>query len=247
MKSSSMYKLIVAGCILLISCQPKTAAKQEPQQTSSTTVMNKITECSVSVGAISFTNAINGAEKNVKILDNGALEFNCVQGLDFFCDPNGKLSNTTLPILLVPINNTKPFTFIAKVTPGFTIDGLYNAADLFVYSNDSLWQKLSFEQDEYGNHRVVSVRTQGTSDDNNHDKLDVKAVYLKISSDTKTIASYYSVDKKEWHMVRLYKNYYSQSIYLGISSQCPQKGSCLSYFEEMSLTHDNVRDFRLGV
>lgn len=127
---------------------------------------------------------------------------------------NGKLSNTTLPILLVPVENTKPFTLIAKVTPEFTTEGLYNAADLFVYSCDSLWQKLAFEQDEYGNHRIVTVRTQGTSDDNNHDKLDVSSVYLKISSDTKTIASYYSIDKKRWNMVRLYKNCYPKNIYL---------------------------------
>ena len=125
-------------------------------------------------------------------------------------------------------------------------EGLYNAADLFVYSCDSLWQKLAFEQDEYGNHRIVTVRTQGTSDDNNHDKLDVSSVYLKISSDTKTIASYYSIDKKRWNMVRLYKNCYPKNIYLGISSQCPQKGSCTSRFEEISLSHDNVSDFRLG-
>ena len=46
----------------------------------------------------------------------------------------------------------QPFTLIAKVTPEFTAEGLYNAADLFVYSCDSLWQKLAFEQDEYGNH-----------------------------------------------------------------------------------------------
>lgn len=52
-------------------------------------------------------------------------------------------------------------------------------------------------------HRVVTVRTQGTSDDDNHDKLDTTSVYLKISSDTRTIASYYSIDKKKWHMVRL--------------------------------------------
>ena len=47
-------------------------------------------------------------------------------------------------------------------------------------------------------------------------------------------------------MVRLYKNYYPNNIYLGISSQCPQKGSCTSRFEEISLSHDNVSDFRLG-
>ena len=193
MKSNTICQVILAGSIILASCQSNNSAKQdESQQTMNETVMNKVTDCKISAGNITFTNAINGAENCVKLLDDGALEFHCTEGLDFFSDPNGKLSNTTLLILLVPVENTKPFTLIAKVTPEFTAEGLYNAADLFVYSCDSLWQKLAFEQDEYGNHRIVTVRTQGTSDDNNHDKLDVSSVYLKISSDTKTIASYYS-------------------------------------------------------
>ena len=219
MKSNTICQVILAGSIILASCQSNNSAKQdESQQTMNETVMNKVTDCKISAGNITFTNAINGAENCVKLLDDGALEFHCAEGLDFFSDPNGKLSNTTLPILLVPVENTKPFTLIAKVTPEFTAEGLYNAADLFVYSCDSLWQKLAFEQDEYGNHRIVTVRTQGTSDDNNHDKLDVSSVYLKISSDTKTIASYYSIDKKRWNMVRLYKNYYPKNIYLGTVS-----------------------------
>ncbi len=247
MKSNIFYQTILAGIFILTSCQPKDSVKcDESQQIKSETAMNKITDCKISAGNITFTNAINGADNCVKLLNNGALEFYCAEGLDFFSDPNGKLSNTTLPILLVPVDNTKPFTLIAKVTPEFTTEGMYNAADLFVYSSDSLWQKLAFEQDEYGNHRIVTVRTIGTSDDNNHDKLDVPSVYMKISSDTKTIASYYSIDKKKWNMVRLYKNSYPKNIYLGISSQSPKKGSCTSQFEEISLSFDNVNDFRLG-
>lgn len=76
-----------------------------------------------------------------------------------------------------------------------------------MFANDSLYQKLCFEQDERGAHRVVSVRTVGTSDDNNHDAITQDFVFLKISSDTQTIASYYSTDGKEWRMVRLYKDF----------------------------------------
>lgn len=68
----------------------------------------------------------------------------------------------------------------------------------------------------------------------------------KISSDTHTIASYYSLDKKEWHMVRLYRNEYPDQIYLGISSQSPQHGGCTSIIEDITLSHDNVGDFRMG-
>lgn len=218
MKSNTICQVILAGSIILASCQSNNSAKQdESQQTMNETVMNKVTDCKISAGNITFTNAINGAENCVKLLDDGALEFHCAEGLDFFSDPNGKLSNTTLPILLVPVENTKPFTLIAKVTPEFTAEGLYNAADLFVYSCDSLWQKLAFEQDEYGNHRIVTVRTQGTSDDNNHDKLDVSSVYLKISSDTKTIASYYSIDKKRWNHGSSYTRIIIQRTFIWVS------------------------------
>ena len=202
---------------------------------------------SITLNELTFTHALNGADTCVNITGNGAMEFYCAEGLDFFCDPNGgKLSNTTLPILLIPVDNAKSFTLTAKVTPEFISEGLYNAADLFVYANDTLWQKLAFEQDEYGDHRIVSVRTAGTSDDSNHDKINNPSVYLKISSDANTIASYYSKDKINWHMVRLYENYYPANIYLGISSQSPQKGGCTSLFEEISLNYENVKDFRLG-
>ena len=240
--------MAVLGGVLLAACQPNGGdGRNGGAQTDSMNVAEGLADCNVKVGGLTFTKALNGADTCVSVLGDGALEFRCTEGRDFFRDPNGgKLSNNTLPILLVPADNTKPFTFTAKVTPEFTDSGLYNAADLIVFSSDTLWQKLCFEQDEYGNHRIVSVRTQGTSDDNNHDRVEATSVYLKISSDTKTIASYYSLDNKEWHMVRLYRNYYPAVIYLGVSSQCPVEGECTSRIEDITLTGDNVSDFRMG-
>ena len=116
MKSNTICQVILAGSIILASCQSNNSAKQdESQQTMNETVMNKVTDCKISAGNITFTNAINGAENCVKLLDDGALEFHCTEGLDFFSDPNGKLSNTTLPILLVPVENTKPFTLLRSL------------------------------------------------------------------------------------------------------------------------------------
>ena len=59
-------------------------------------------------------------------------------------------------------------------------------------------------------------------------------IYYKISSDTHTIASYYSLDGKEWQMVRLYKNNYPKNLLVGFSSLAPQKGECVSEFSELS-------------
>lgn len=206
----------------------------------------RIEDCDVELGGIPFSKMVNNADKQVSLTDS-VIRFTAPEGTDLFIDPNdGKLTKSTAKILLTEIDNTKPFTFSGRLKPGFTEDGLYNAANLMVVANDTLWQKFCFEQDERGKHRVVTVRTVGTSDDNNHEVIEQDNIYFKISSDTHTIASYFSLDGKEWQMVRLYKNNYPKELYIGICSQAPVKGECISEFSELSLSTDNVGDFRLG-
>lgn len=203
-------------------------------------------DCDLEFGGIRFTKMINNADREVSRTGN-VIRFTAPEGTDLFIDPNdGKLTKASAKILLTEIDNSKPFTFTARLKPGFTKDGLYNAANLMVVANDTLWQKLCFEQDERGKHRVVTVRTVGTSDDNNHEVISQDHIYYKISSDTHTIANYYSLDGRQWQMVRLYKNSYPTRLYVGICSQSPTKGECISEFSELSLSTDNVGDFRLG-
>ncbi len=204
-----------------------------------------LTDCNIEFDGVKFTKSLNGGDSLVTVEDS-VLKFACGEGRDIFSDPNGKISNHTVPAIFTEIDNTKPFTLKAKVTPGFTPDGTYNAADIIVFANDSLYQKLCFEQDERGNHRIVSVRTVGSSDDNNHDVVTEESIYLKISSDSRTIASYYSIDGQEWRMVRLYKNGYPAKLLVGIASQAPTKGSCMSTFANLCLEQNNVADFRMG-
>ncbi len=202
--------------------------------------------CNLELGNVHFTKMVNDADKEISETE-GVIHFTAPEGTDFFIDPNeGKLTKATAKILLTEIDNSKPFTFTARLKPGFTEYGLYNAADLVVMANDTLWQKFCFEQDERGKHRVVTVRTVGTSDDNNHEVINQDHIYYKISSDTYTIANYYSLDGKQWQMVRLYKNNYPLQLYVGICSQSPTKGECISEFSELSLSTNNVGDFRLG-
>jgi hypothetical protein len=55
---------------------------------------------------------------------------------------------------------------------------------------DDLWLKMAMEMDERDRTRMVSVRATGTSDDNNHDVVTSKSVYMKISSNMKTVGFY---------------------------------------------------------
>jgi len=201
-------------------------------------------ECSVKVSNIEFTKSLNKA-KDLATVQDGNLVLKSNARCDNFNDPNGKLSNNTAPVLLSKVNNNRPFTFTAKVTPTF-ID-TYDAGAMYVYLNEKMWVKFAFERDERMRTRIVSVRTIETSDDNNHDAVDNKSVYMKISSDTKTIAYYYSLDNKNWQLVRLYRNEYPNEIWFGLSAQSPLGNGTTVTFEECSFTESCIKDFRMGI
>lgn len=249
MKTFFYHAIILLGLSALTSCNTKneTAKTAMKEETKTDSAFVNGSPCDIKLSSIHFTKAVNGADTLIKTETNEKVIFKAGEKSDYFSDPDGKLSNTTAPMLLSEVDNTKPFTLTAKVTPEFTEKGLYNAGVLYIYVNDSFYQKFCFEQDERGNHRVVTVRTMGTSDDNNHDIIKQPFVYMKISSDTKTVASYYSLDKKNWQMVRLYKNNYPKKIWMGISTQCPVDKGTQSIFEEINLEEKSVSDFRLGI
>jgi regulation of enolase protein 1 (concanavalin A-like superfamily) len=247
---TNLYTVSIFLCLIFSSCN-KNNKDMTVENPSEKTVKHSAKvngqPCDIKLSSIHFTKAVNGADTLITKEANEKIVFKAGEKSDYFSDPDGKLSNTTAPMLLSQVDNTKPFTLTAKVTPLFTEKGLYNAGVLYIYVNDSFYQKFCFEQDERGNHRVVTVRTMETSDDNNHDVVKQPFVYMKISSDTKTVASYYSLDKKNWQMVRLYKNNYPAEIWMGISTQCPMDKGTQSIFEEIKLEDKSVSDFRLGI
>jgi regulation of enolase protein 1 (concanavalin A-like superfamily) len=105
---------------------------------------------------------------------------------------------------------------------------------------------MAFEMDERRRTRMVTVRTTGTSDDNNHDVVTQQSVHMKISSDTKTVGFYYSLDDQSWQLIKLFKNEYPQKIWMGASAQSPVGNGMSATFEGVSLTQKSVADFRLG-
>ena len=204
----------------------------------------KTEDCLITLPGITFTRSLNGAAAHAKVED-GRITLASEARRDNFVDPDGKLSNNTAPMLLTEVDNKRPFTLTARVTPTFLTT--YDAGALYIYVRADLWLKMALELDERRKTRMVSVRTIGTSDDNNHDVVEAKSVHMKISSDTRTVAFYYSLDQKAWQLIRLFKNDYPASIWLGISTQCPLGEGTSAVFEDVSLTNESIADFRLGI
>ncbi|GGY07120.1 DUF1349 domain-containing protein [Massilia dura] len=200
-------------------------------------------ECSVKLPGIHFTKCLNDADRKATVAGD-AVTIVAGAKQDYFNDPDDKLSNNTAPVLLTRVDNTRPFTFVARVAPQFK--ATYDAGALYLFVTEKLWQKFAFELDERGTTRIVSVRTIDTSDDANHDPVSDKATYLKLSSDTKTVGLYYSKDKTTWHLARLYRNSYPATVWLGLSAQSPLGDGSGTAFTAPVLTKESVKDFRLG-
>lgn len=204
----------------------------------------ELASCNITVGDVKFSKIKNQAAAKIEI-SGDTLKFVAGAQTDFFRSPDGSIVNSS-PVVFTEVDNIKPFTFTAKVNPQFTVTGTYSAGVLYAYESDTHNQKMCFEQDEYGEHRVVTVRTIGTSDDNNHQAIPGEIVYMRLSSDGTTLGSYYSEDGKEWHMARLYKNDFPETLLLGISSQSPKDDKHICYFSEVSLVNQPTVDFRNG-
>lgn len=208
------------------------------------TETTELTPCDITVGNIKFTLAKNQSEGTIDVAGD-TLTFTAAPRTDFFRSPDGSVVNNS-PVIFTEIDNTKPFTLTAKVNPQFTSTGTYSAGVIYIYENDLHCQKMCFEQDEYGHHRVVTVRTIGTSDDNNHQAIPGDAVYMRISSDGTSLGSYYSIDGKEWHMARLYKNDFPEKILVGLSSQSPVANGHTCRFSDIGLVDRATADLRNG-
>lgn len=214
-----------------------------------------LTGCSIDQGkttesakkiAWELTESRNKAEENSKLFGSDSLQLSSGPKTDFFIEPGlPPYNKANAPLLLMPIDNTQPFTFSIKVKPTHRVK--YDAGMVFLYVNDNEWLKLAFEVDERMVGRIVTVKTNEFSDDNNHEVVASKSVYLKISSNTKVVGFYYSVDGKTWQLVRVFKNDYPTTLKLGIGSQSPEGQGNSSIFSEFKMAKTSIKDFRMGL
>ena len=80
------YLFLAMAAMMAAACSNKTADKTVKVAESS-----RLTECNVSLNGLHFTKSLNGAEKQVSD-SAGIVTFRAKPQADFFCDPNGKIS-----------------------------------------------------------------------------------------------------------------------------------------------------------
>lgn len=162
---------------------------------------------------------------------------------DLFIDPQGSPAQMNAPRLM--FRPDPLFTFSAHVH----VHGqsTFDAGVLLVYAHDTCWGKLCLERSPQGQPMIVSVVTNGRSDDCNSTVLSEPAAYLRITRLGTAFAFHASHDGLHWDLVRHFALQHAEQIMLGVVAQSPRGESCAVSFNEFSYTPTTIADIRSGL
>ncbi len=162
---------------------------------------------------------------------------------DLFIDPLDLQEIDSAPAaLFVPPDPC--YIFGAKVSVDFK--DVFDAGVLHIRSSKDNWAKLCFEFSPQKTPTVVSVVTQGSSDDCNSSTIGGNQVFLRMAVQPEVIGFHYSLDGAYWNMVRYFKLKYLNEIRIGFSAQSPNGQGCQAAFSEIFYRQGSLTDFRNG-
>ncbi len=168
----------------------------------------------------------------------GVLEIDAGPKTDMFRDPNVTYNTDNAPKLLFTPDSD--FVLVAHVGQAFRHK--WDGGALVLKQDDLHWIKFCFEMDYTGAHRVVSVVTQGVSDDCNSVEIPGKAVFFKVAKAGNVITLYCSTDAKKWLLVRHLQFDFRPGFRVGFLAQSPTGSRCAVQFSRIVYRAYRIRD-----
>ena len=163
---------------------------------------------------------------------------------DFFIDkPNG-VEKHDAPFAFEEIKGD--FVISASVEPEFTEN--YDAGGIFIMENERRWIKLEFEKTDLGYPSVVSVITDGASDDANGEKMEgVRKLFLQVLRRGDYWVAHYSLDGADWKMVRYFRLPMGETVKAGFEAQSPIGKGAKVKFCDLYIGHKEIVNLRAGI
>ena len=162
---------------------------------------------------------------------------------DLFHDPGGSEPETGAPRLLGAVEGD--FQFSARVSCGFA--GAFDAGALLLWAGERSYAKLAFEVSPDGDPGVVSVITDGLSDDANAFAVPGDAVWLRIARLGGAVALHARLDDEPWRFVRHFPLAAPGGLRAGFLAQAPRGDGTTACFEQIGFTPERLADLRSGV
>lgn len=180
---------------------------------------------------------------------DGVLKVYAPEKTDYFNSPvkeNGAFPEPVANASLFYTELTGDFVFKTKVELEFK--NFYDAAALLVYENENVWAKLALENSDLPCRKpaVVSVVTNRISDDCNGPVMDGNSVWFQVSRVDDCFAFHYSVDGKEYQMVRVFTLPVGKTVKVGFEAQAPMGEGGDRFYSEISIESKRVGNVRIG-
>lgn len=180
---------------------------------------------------------------------DGVLKVYAPAKTDYFNSPvkeNGAFPEPVANASLFYTELTGDFVFKTKVELEFK--NFYDAAALLVYENENVWAKLALENSDLPCRKpaVVSVVTNRISDDCNGPVMDGNSVWFQVSRVDDCFAFHYSVDGKEYQMVRVFTLPVGKTVKVGFEAQAPMGEGGDRFYSEISIENRRVANVREG-
>jgi uncharacterized protein len=161
---------------------------------------------------------------------------------DLFRDPGGREPETGAPRLLGAVDGD--FQLSARVRCTFA--GAFDAAALLLWADERAWVKLAFEVSPDGEPGVVSVVTDGRSDDANAFAVPGEAVWLRLSRLGSACALHARLDAEPWRFVRQFPFAAPGGLRAGFLAQSPVGDGATARFDDIGFTPERLADLRSG-
>ena len=136
------------------------------------------------------------------------------------------------------------FVMTVKVSHAFT--DVYDSASIMVMKDLECWAKACFEYTDFGTHAVVSVVTNGYSDDANGCDLEGDTAWLKACRVGNNFSFHYSLDGENFRMMRQFYLPAGPSVKAGLLAQAPQGNGGRRVYEHLSIERKTVKNIRAG-
>jgi regulation of enolase protein 1 (concanavalin A-like superfamily) len=187
--------------------------------------------------------AWDGAPASWSLDEGPALTIAAPARSDLFNDPAGGEPKAGAPRLLGPV--VGDFQLSARVRCTFA--GAFDAGALLVWAGERRWLKLAFEVSPQGEPMVVSVVTDGLSDDANAFVVADDAVFLRVSRLGPAYALHARLDGEAWRFVRHLALAAPDAVRAGFLVQSPTGDGATARFDEIGFVAERLADLRSGV